>query len=164
MSLTASIALGFSITDVDTADLGAESFIANLSRAIAFANGTGANQANVGYAATRSLALGANEVLDLYASGTLLNLRKDVLTMAALKFLFVRNLSPTQALLIGGGTTPVGLFANASDIMTLPALGTTIFHDPSAGGIVLTTNKNLKFEFGSTGATHTYEIIALGLD
>jgi hypothetical protein len=164
MTMTARIPLGFAITDVDTADLGAESFVMNIARAIEFAAGTGAGQANVGYAATRSLALGASEVLDLYASGVLLNLRKNALTMAALKFLYIRNLSTTQNLLIGGGTTPVGLFANSSDIETLPPLGTKLWSDPSAAGLVLTTNKNLKLEFGGTGATHTYEIIALGLD
>jgi hypothetical protein len=136
----------------------------NESFGIDFANGTGANQANVGYAETVTLALGASVVKDLYASGSLLNLRKDALTMAALKFLFVRNLSPTQGLLIGGGTTPAGLFANSSDIITIPPLGTFVWHDPSAAGVVLTTNKNIKFEFGGTGASHTFKVIALGLD
>lgn len=164
MSLIVKVPLGFSILDTDAADIGVESFTMNESFAIEFANGTGANQCNVGYAATISLALGESVVQDLYASGSLLTLRKNALTMAALKFLFVRNLSTTQNLLIGGGTAPVGLFANASDILSLPPLGTHVWHDPSAAGLVLTTNKNLKFEFGGTGATHTFKMIALGLD
>ena len=164
-ALTAKISLGFTTQYTGTADLSTPTDAMNIARAIEFTSGTGANQADLVFHDSRTLADGANEVLDLYASGTLLTPLGTALTMTKLKALYVYNTSSDASLLIGGGTTPVGICADATDIVKLPPGGKLILSAPNATGIVTSTNKNLKFEHDGTGSsTLTYEVIIIGID
>jgi len=146
-------------------DLGTSADNLNLSRNITFANGSGADQAQVIFHDLRSLADDANEVLDFYASGSLLDPLGTALTMTKLKFLYVKNTTATAgaSLHIGGGTVAAGLFDDITDILILPPQGTLLLTWPS--GLTITTNKDINFLHDGTGtAACTYEIIAMGND
>jgi hypothetical protein len=129
--------------------------------------GTGAGAVNLIYADTTTLADGANTTLDLYASGTLKDVHNRDLTMAALKFLYIKNNSADATLLVGGGASnDLGIFAATSDILKIPPGGDAIlWNDPSASGLDITTNKNLKIEHDGTGSSSMdVDVIAMGLD
>lgn len=128
--------------------------------------GAAANQVNVVYAETRTLADGANETLDLYASGSLLDLFGTALTMTAIKLVYLKNNSDDATLkVLGTDSTALDICADSSDIILVPPGGTLLWTDPSATGTVITTNKNLKIEHDGTGSsTMDVDVIVLGLD
>jgi hypothetical protein len=129
--------------------------------------GTGAAQVDVIYQDSISIADGANTTLDLYASGSLLDIWLQALTMETLKFLYIKNNSADATLLVGGGASlDLLLFANTSDIVKIPPGGDAILYNDRAGsGILLTTNKNLKLTHDGTGSSAmVVDIIAMGLD
>jgi hypothetical protein len=128
--------------------------------------GTAANAVNVIYADTATLADGANTTLDLYASGSLLDIFKQSLTMEALKFLYIKNNSSDATLKVGGGASnDLDIFADTSDIALIKPGGVFLWADPSAAGLDLTTNKNLKLEHDGTGSsTMDVDVVAMGLD
>lgn len=129
--------------------------------------GTGAGAVNVIYADTITLADGANTTLDLYASETLLDIFNRALTMTALKFLYIKNNSADATLLVGGGVAnDIGIWADTSDITKIPPGGDAIlWNDPSAAGLDITTNKNLKLEHDGIGSSSMdVDVIAMGLD
>jgi len=166
MSLTTRIALGFDLLYQATTDLGTPQDRVTLNRLIELANGIGANQANMVFRGSRSLADGADETLDLYSSGTLLDPLRYALTMEKLKVLYIKNTSTEANLLIGGAeTTPVLLFDDPTDIFKLRPGGIFLTTAPDADGIDLTTNKDLKLAHDGTGTSDlAYEIIAIGVD
>ena len=135
----------------------------NLDYGVTLANGTGAGQANLIFSDSRSLADDANEVLDFYASGTLTDAFGTDLTMTKLKLLIIVNTSTEATLKIGGGAAAVNLFADASDILTLPPDGRFLWSDPN--GLTITADKDLNLLHGGQGtAALVYKVIAVGLD
>lgn len=131
--------------------------------------GTGAGAVNVIYADTITLADGANTTLDLYASGSLLDIFKQDLTMTALKFLFLRNNSEDATLLAFGGlandiTVLTGM-TTENVVLNIKPGGHICWSDPSDAGLVITTNKNLKLEHdGSGSSSMDVDVVAMGLD
>ena len=128
--------------------------------------GTAANAVNVIYADTTTLADGANTTLDLYASGSLLDIFKQALTIEAVKFVYIKNNSADATLKVGGGASnDLDIFAATSDIALIKPGGVFLWVDPSAAGLDITTNKNLKIEHDGTGSsTMDVDVIAMGLD
>lgn len=128
--------------------------------------GTGANQVQIVYADTTTLADGANTTLDLYASGSLLDIFNRALTLESLKFLYIKNNSSDATLKVGGGASnDLDIFAATSDIALIKPGGIFIWTDPSAAGLDITTNKNLKIEHDGTGSSSmAVDVIAMGLD
>lgn len=129
--------------------------------------GTGAGAVEVIYADTTTLGDGANTTLDLYESGSLLDIHNRALTMTALKFLYIKNNSSDATLLVGGGVSyDLDIFSDTSDKIKIPPGGDAIlWNDPSAAGLNITTNKNLKIEHDGTGSsTMNVDVIAMGLD
>jgi hypothetical protein len=165
MSLTTAINILFNILNTKVDDLSTISDPITIDRTISLADGSGANQADVIFRDTRTLADGANEVLDLYASGSLLDAFGTALTIETLKVLYLKNKSSDATLLVGGGTTPIGLCADATDIIKIPPGGILIWSAPDATGLDITTNKNLKLEHDGTGSSSMdIELIAIGVD
>jgi hypothetical protein len=128
--------------------------------------GTGANQVNCVYVDQTSLADGANTTLDLYASGSLLEVFKRALTMTAIKFLYIKNNSSDATLQVfGGSANDIGICAATNDIVKIKPGGIFVWIDPSAAGLDITTNKNLKIEHDGTGSSSmNVDVIAMGLD
>ena len=148
----------------DLAELSAPVLVNN----VGWSYGTGANAVNVIYQDTVTLADGANDTLDLYASGAgeLLDVFNRALTMEALKFLYIKNNSADASLLVfGGDATDIGILGGATEQLTIPPGGHFLWIDPSAAGLDLTTNKNLYLEHDGTGEdTMDVDVIAMGLD
>lgn len=128
--------------------------------------GTGANQVQIVYADTVTLADGANTTISLYDSGSYLDIFGAALTITALKFLYVKNNSSDATLLMfGGAANDLPIVADTSDKVKVPPGGVFVWIDPSAAGTVITTNKNLKIEHDGTGTSSmNVDIIAMGLD
>ena len=128
--------------------------------------GTGANQVNCVYAETTALADGSNTTLDLYASGMLLDIFKQALTMTAIKLLYIKNNSADATLkILGTAVTGLDIVSDPSDIIEIKPGGVFLWIDPTAAGLDLTTNKNLKLEHDGTGSSAMdVDVIALGLD
>jgi len=128
--------------------------------------GTGANQVQVIYQDTITLADAGTDTIDLYASGTYLDVFNVDLTMTAIKFLYVKNNSADATLqLFGGAANDLPIVADTSDIVEVPPGGIFVWANPTAAGTVITTNKNLKITHDGTGSdTMDVDIIAMGLD
>jgi hypothetical protein len=128
--------------------------------------GTGAGAVNVIYAEKITLGDGNNVTIDLYASGTYTDVFNRALTLSALKVLYLKNNSTDATLnVFGGASLDVGILAATNDILAIKPGGTFIWVDPSAAGLVTTTNKNLKITHNGTGSsTMAVDVIVLGLD
>ena len=129
--------------------------------------GTGANSVNIVYADSITLTDGSNDTLDLLASGTLLDVFGRVLTMSAIKFLYIKNTSTDSGLLVGGGAVlDLLIFAATSDIVYVPSGGVFLWSCPSAAGVSTAVNKNLYLEDDASGAAgdKVIQVIAMGLD
>lgn len=164
-ALTSKITLNIGTSYTGSAGLGTSTEVLNLDYSITLTSGTGANQANVIYSASRSLVDDANEVLDLYASGSLKDAFGTALTMETLKILVLYNTSTEASLKIGGGGAAMDIFADNSDILTLPPGGKFVYSAPDATGLDITTQKDLNLLHGGQGtAALVYKIIAIGVD
>lgn len=100
---------------------------------ITFTSGTGSNQVNVRYQATRTVAATTNDDLDL--SGSLTDVFGNSIVMTAMKSLHIYNQSATYTFNVGAaGTNPIStLFANTSDILVIPPSGGFSIFAPLAG-------------------------------
>jgi len=134
--------------------------------AVRWIYGTGAGAVNVIYADAVTLADAGTDTLDLYASAALLDIFKQALTMTALKFLYLKNNSVDATLLaFGGSTADIPVLADMTDIVKIKPGGHFLWTDPSAAGLVITTNKNLKLAHDGTGSSSMIvDVIAMGLD
>jgi len=129
--------------------------------------GTGANAVNVIYADTVTIADDANDTLDLYASGTLLDIYNRALTMEAIKFLYVKNNSADATLRLFGeiDVNDINIMSEPNDIINIKPGGHFLWMDPSAAGLSLTEDPNLFIDHNGTGtSTMAVDVIAMGLD
>lgn len=128
--------------------------------------GVGVNAVNIVYADKVTLADAANDTLDLFASGSLLDIFGRALTLSAIKFLYIKNNSADASLLVGGGVAlDLDLFSDTSDQMIIPPGGVMLWLDPSAAGVSTAVNKNLYLEHDGTGSdSMDVDVIAMGLD
>lgn len=135
------------------------------------ADGNGADQGQVLYADTISLADGANTTLDFY-DGSLVDVNGNALTMTELKGLVIRNRSADATLLIGAAAgTQLPIFGDAaSDKISLPPGSTgnpSIFMlcVPSATGYAISSAPDLKLEHNGTGSSAMLvDVVAWGSD
>jgi hypothetical protein len=146
----------------DLAELKAPIIVNN----VGWSYGTGANAVNVIYQDKVTLADGANTTLDLYASGSLLDVFNRALTIEALKYLYIKNNSEDASLLVfGGDSVDIGILGGATEQLTIPPGGHFLWIDPSAAGLDITTNKNLYIEHDGTGSSSmVVDVVAMGLD
>ncbi|MFB0523915.1 MAG: hypothetical protein ACETVZ_00115 [Phycisphaerae bacterium] len=127
--------------------------------------GTGANQANILFHDKRTIAQSASETLDLYASGSLKDAFGDALTMAAIKFLYIKNTSADLTVSVfGGGSLDLLIMGGTTDSEQLPPGSFMMWACPTAAGIVTTVNKNLKLAVSAGTGSAIIEVVALGLD
>jgi len=137
-----------------------------ISTGIDWSFGVGVNQANLLWHDKRTLADGANETIAIYAGATEKNAYGDLLSMEALKLIYIKNNSADATLkVLGTAVTAIPICSDPSDIIEIKPGGFMLFVDPSAAGIVTTTNENLKLEHDGTGSsTMEVEIVLMGLD
>ena len=126
-------------------------------------SGTGANQANAMYQASRTLAASATENLDLNASLT--DVHGQSVTCTKLKALVIKAAaSNTNTVLVGGGATTVTtLFTNSNDQLIVRPGGVFIFTAPDATGAAVTAGATVLLVVmdGSSGTAVTYDVVVL---
>jgi hypothetical protein len=146
----------------DLAEANAPLIVSNLG----WQYGTSAGQVNVIYADTVTLADGANTTIDLYASGSYLDIFQRALTMEAIKFLYLKNNSADATLqAFGGASNDIGILLDTSDKIGIGPGGHFMWTNVTAAGLDITTNKNLYLVHDGTGSdTMDVDIIAMGLD
>lgn len=131
---------------------------------VAFANGAGANQADKIWRATRTLAGGANEELDL--AGVLEDAFGNLLAFASVKAILVTAAAGnTNNVVVGGAAAnAVPLFGDATDTVAIPPGGFFALASPAANGWVVTagTGDKLKIANSAGGTGVTYDIVIIG--
>lgn len=127
--------------------------------------GTGVKQANVLFHEKVTVAQAANTTLDLYASGSLVDAFGVLLTMTAIKLLYVKNLSTTlTAHVFGGGSNDLLIMGGTTDAQELPPESMLFWQCPTAAGKVTTTNKNLYLAVDAGSGSAIIDVAALGND
>jgi hypothetical protein len=127
--------------------------------------GTGVNQANVLFHEKVTVAQAANTTLNLYDSGTLEDNFGDLLTMEAIKLLYIKNTSADLTVSVfGGASVDLLIMGGTTDAQKLPPGAFMLWVCPTAAGIVTTTNKNLYLAVSAGTGSAIINVVALGLD
>jgi len=128
--------------------------------AIAIANGTGLNQADMLFTDTRSIA-GAED-LDV-SGGALTTAFGAVYTIAELKVLVVCAASANTAnVLLGGDAASVLFLSVATTTTTLKPGACFVYTDPSAAGTTVTNSTADVIQVAPSAGTQVYSIIIMG--
>lgn len=137
----------------------------SFSQATPLGGGTGANQADRMYAATRTLALSTGEDLDL--AGTLTDSFGAVITFARIKAMIFRAAATNVNNVIIGNAASNGFISwvgSATDKLTLRPGGTfaLIAPDATAYAVTAATADLLHVLNGGAGTPVTYDVVLIG--
>lgn len=161
---TTTIALAATLQEV--ADLGTNKAPLAVAKNIAWANGESANQCEMVWGDTRTLAASTTEDLDL--AGGLTDGLGGTITFTAIKEIYVSAASDNgDTISIGGAAsnTFVGPFADASDKVKIPANGSCHIVAPTAAGWTVTASTADLLRIGNddSGDTADYSIFVRGI-
>jgi len=164
--LSGSTTVTFGVTYENALDLSTIRDRVAFNSVVNWTFGTGANQCNVLYHDTVTIADGANTTLDLFASGTLTDSFGNALTMAAIKVLYLKNNSSDAKLKVfGAASLDLLILTGTTDEVEVHPGGVFFWSCPTAAGVVTSTNKNLYLEHDGTGSSSMeVDVIAMGLD
>ena len=130
-----------------------------------FANGTGAEQANLLWTDERSLATGANEDIDVAAS--LVNAYGDAAVFAKVKaiIIFAKAANTTILTVSRPATSGLPFLDTDGDAFKLGPGDFCVFTRRAAAGIAVSAGADDVINIlNAAGATATYEILILGTD
>jgi hypothetical protein len=160
------LTLSAQITGVQSgaADLGALEFSPNLAFVKAITNGTGANQADLLFADTRTLAASATEDLDL--AGSLADVFGATITMVeVVAIMILADAGNTNNVVIGDATSPVPLFGGTNPTLAIKPGGMFMIVAPNASGqFAVGAGSTDKLKVANSGGTTgvTYSIVVVG--
>lgn len=163
-SLTARIQIMVTGSYTNAMDLQSASASPSLNNVLSLASGTGANQANLMWSDTRTLAASANEDLD-FAAGGLTDAFGTVFSPVALKVLIVcAATTNTNNVVLFGDANSVPVLNTAATTLALKPGGCYVYTDPSAAGTAVTggTGDIVQVANSGAGTSVTYSIIAMG--
>ena len=161
MPLNAQLTLSILAHETSSGDLSRTMRATPVSYAVSLADGTGANQAQVVWSASRTAVTGNGESLDLRSLSDTRDGAAVTVSFSGIKAVYVRNTHATNSLLVGGSTIGgfVGLpFASA---LSVPPGGAYFFSSPSDAGLAVNSNSYISRFTGSGGAC-TYDIVLIG--
>ena len=170
MSLTASLRLSINWALTKSLDLSTPRDSGSQLLGPEYADGSGANQADSMWHDERTLAVSANETLDLNAITDALGTAK---TISKLKALVIYNVPASEggqdaaALIVGGAdATQVPIFSDpTTDKILVAPGGLFVLTAPLAAGIDISTNKNLKIAHDGAGSSAAkFRIVEVGVD
>ena len=129
---------------------------------IGITSGTGDYQADLMYAATRTLTTGASDNLDL--SGSLTDPLGNVIAAVEIVAVLIRAASAnTTILTVGNGANPfVGWFGAAANTEAVQPGGVAQHVNPKAGWAVVAATGDILRITNAAGASATYDIVILG--
>lgn len=163
MSLTSKIVLELSAVQMGSNDFGGPEFTPLMRKALTFASGVGANQADLLFADTRTLAASATEDLDL--AGVLTDAFGAVITAAELVAIFVfADAANTNNVVIGDATSPIPLFGGTNPTFAVKPGGWFCVGAPNAAGLLTVgagSTDDLKIANSGSGTGVTYAIAVL---
>lgn len=154
MPLNAQIALSVVAHESSSGDLSSSLRVTPATYAVMLSDGTGANQAQLAWSDTRTLA-GSSETLNLSALPDTRDSATATLSFTALKCLYIKNNSTTSIVLAGAAIGP-GTFG-ASRVV--PAGAVTVDVIPSSEGRDVSSSPSLTFT-GSAGSS--YDVMLIG--
>lgn len=160
------IALNIAASITNLNDVGTARHSMPFTPSFSLANGTGANQANAGFADIRTLTASSTENLDL--SGSLLDAFGNTLAFTKIKAMVVLAASTnTNDVLVGGASSNgfITPFADATDIARVRPGGLLVMVSPDATGFAVTaaTGDLLKVANSAGSTSVTYTIILIGV-
>ncbi|WP_157548143.1 hypothetical protein [Micromonospora sp. ATCC 39149] len=164
MSLSSKIAVSVAATLTGSIDLGSKTSTASLAKTIRLTNGTGANQADLIWQDTRTLAASGTENLDL--AGVLTDAFGATLTFARIKAVVVAAAAgnTNNVNVIREGTNGVPLFLAAGDGVPVRPGGAFAWAATDATGVAVTagTGDLLTVTNSGAGSSVTYDIVIIG--
>lgn len=167
MTLTARLNMRGSFDLSSVLDLGTDAFPGRFSPDIEWANGAGANQANLVFADRRTITASGTDSLDLNGGG-LLDPQRNTLVFARIKALWVRamptNNAANNVVVTRPAANGVPLFSAAGDALALRAGEVFTWSSPTAAGVAVTAGTGDLIDFVNSAGTNTvdYEVVILG--
>ena len=144
-------------------EIGTPKMVISRYSPIAWTYGTLANQCNLFFQQSASTD-NTGVTIDLYTGGgTEKDCFGNLMTMTAIKFLYVKNTHATLTLAVFSGANALLVVDGTTDVVEIPPGGEMYWSAPTAAGVVTTTNLNL-FLKCKTADTITYEVVAGGKD
>jgi hypothetical protein len=130
------------------------------ANALVIANGTGANQADMLFTDTRSIA--AAEDLDV-SGGALKDAFGTTFTIAELKVLIVcAATANTGNVVLGGDANSILFLSVATTTTSIKPGGCFVYTDPSAAGTIVTNATADVIQVAPSAGTQAYSIIIVG--
>lgn len=166
MALTSDLSITASGILTKTADLSVPSDVLSWRRAVHLASGTGAGQADLRFADTRTLAASATEDLDL--AGVLTDAFGAALTFVKIKGIFISAAAAnTNSVVIGAAAANTwATLLNATGTITLRPGATfaAMSGSTDATGMAVTagTGDLLKVANSGAGTSVSYDIVIVG--
>jgi hypothetical protein len=159
MAIDGTVSIGFVGNDRRTVGINTGANLGvNFQPSITYADGVGANQANVLYQASLALTAGVNNV-DL--SGVLTDSYGTSLTPARIKAWAFQNNSATNSMTVGNGTNPWVTCLTGTGTLIIPAGGFFVFATPDATGWTVTAATGDILKVAGTG-TDAFTLIFFG--
>lgn len=163
-TFTGTIKVATNGTLVNSADIGSSTYSVNYNKSYALTNGTGADQANMIWTDTRTLAASTTEDLDLY--GSLVSTFNTTLNFTRIKGIIISAAAGnTNNVLVGGDSAGLaGWVGNVNDLIVVRPGGTfcLIATDATSYAVTNTTADILQIANSSSGSSVTYDIILIG--
>jgi hypothetical protein len=163
--LTANLTAKLAGTLTGTPDLGAASYAFNLGKAIALATGTGADQADLIWTDTRTIAASGTDDLDL--AGSLTGMLGGTLTFARIRAIYVAAaVANTNNVVIGAAASNqfVGPFGASTHTAMVKPGGVFLAanRDTTGWAVTASTADLLRIANSGSGTGVTYDIAILG--
>jgi hypothetical protein len=165
MALNTTISLAVAAAQTAARDLTTVRVPLNYGKTNRLASGTGANQADLMFSDTRTLAASGSESLDL--AGVLTDALGATLTFARVKAIVIAaSAGNTNDVVIGGAASNafVNWVADATDKIKVKPGGMFVLVAPGAVGYPVTasTGDLLQVANSSSGTSVTYDVVIIG--
>ena len=163
MALTSEIRVKITARQSASLDLGTRASTVTVEKALPFANGTLANQADLVWSDERTLAASATEDLDL--AGVLTDAFGATITAAELVAIYVEAAAAnTNDVVVGDATAPIPLIGGTNGTVSVKPGGCFLLAAPGAAGqatIGAGATDDLKISNSGSGTAVTFKIVIL---
>jgi hypothetical protein len=159
VDLTAQILLQIAAVETSTADLSATVTTTNVSRSLSFATGTGANQAQLVWSDSRTIAASGSDTLNLASLAD----DRGTVVLSAVKAIYIRNTGTAAITWAGGGWGGAPMDdASAGRLNVSPAGMLLMTNTSAAGWTVDASPQEVVLENASSFTATTYDILLIG--